>query len=253
MVATFLLIPLFLIVPVLASLLSQKQDVELAARYAAWERTVWNTSAPPGPGGSGTVKSDAQVAREIDARIFALDTRALVSADDPGAALDAFSHRATTGESLLKDAGGGAHAKQTSDESSPGGLVGLTDDFFGALGSLTRFKLNRRGMYEATVSVDIVDLSSLFDIAGMRVDNLSLSRTSALFAEAWTGGNKANVEYLISGLLPQQYFDNAFIRSVQTFGSNVPFGEEVGPDYLDFGHADIDPLPAYRIGSQVPR
>lgn len=79
-VSTFLLVPLFLIGPVLAKVISQKQDVGLGARYAAWERTM-RYEETPGSGLDGyqgaelTFKSDESVAREIDARIFARNTQ----------------------------------------------------------------------------------------------------------------------------------------------------------------------------------
>jgi len=40
------LVPLMLIMPVLAQMISLRQQTEIATRYGAWERTVWNTSAP---------------------------------------------------------------------------------------------------------------------------------------------------------------------------------------------------------------
>lgn len=64
-VGSLVLVPLFLIVPVIAKVISQKQDVELAARYAAWERTVWYSDAGSVSGQKGyegptlTYKSDA--------------------------------------------------------------------------------------------------------------------------------------------------------------------------------------------------
>ena len=256
-VTVFLLLPLFLLIPVLAGIMSQKQDVELGSRYAAWERTSWNRSSPPVPGGGESVKSDEQIAREIDARIFAVDTQIIVSQTDAEAIIDPFSRLTDTGESLMKDqtgsAGSGAsYAQHTASETEPGGLTGASDDAFAAFGQLTRFELKREGMVEAAVSVELTDLNRLFDLANVDLQALTLSRTNALFVEAWTGGNKRQVEYLISGLTPQQYLDNSAIGTVLTVASVQPYGKELAPDKLKFGHADIDPLPAYRIGDVVP-
>ena len=256
-IATFLLIPLMLIIPVVAGLLSQRQDVEVAARYAVWERTVWHQNAPSGPGGAGTVKTDEQVAGEIDARILSRDTQALSSDMTLQYELDPFALRTPQGDALLVDSSQGAanvarYAVQSASETEPEGLVGVANQTIGAIGRFTRFDLNRRGLFEASVSVDIVDLTGLFDLAGLRFDQLRISRSSTLFAEAWTGGSKAHTEHQISGLLPQQFLDNGAVRAAQNFAGHQPFGEELGSRYLDFGHTDIDPMPAYRLGPVAP-
>ena len=251
-VATFLLIPLLLLIPVVASLISQRQDVELAARYAAWERTVWNREAPSGRGGAQTVKSDAQIAREIDARVFSAD-RTPITSDGPDAlALDSFSHL-PHGASLLRDRRSQAgplpsYAAQESSESDPSGIAGLGSDAVTAMGSFTRFDLNRRGQFDATVSVDVVDLTALFGARGVELDTLRLTRRNRLLAEAWTGGAKRDVEHLVSGLLPQQFMDGAAVRNVQDFSAFAPGAREIRSDWLRFGHVDIDPLPSYRLG-----
>ena len=82
-VAVTVLVPLFLIIPVVAKLIALKQDTELAARYAAWERTVWYQEESPGHldgfGGMVNHKTDEQVGREIDARILARAAEPLAS------------------------------------------------------------------------------------------------------------------------------------------------------------------------------
>jgi hypothetical protein len=256
-VAAFLLLPLFLLIPLLASLLSQKQDMEIAARYAAWERTVWHRSAPAGPGQEDTVKSDEQVAHEIDARIFARDDQPLVSGRNEPLAIDTFSSRPHDGTVLVKDVGEGTEsgtrwATQTASASEPSGLVGLSDATVGALGSFTRFDLETRGLFDAQVSLELVDLRGMFGLPDAELDALRLRRDSRLFVEAWTGGEKRNVEYRVSGLLPQQYMDSAEVRNVQDFAAFAPGAREIRSDWLEFGHVDIDPLPSHRLGPQAP-
>ena len=256
-VTTFLLIPLLLLIPVIAGLISQKQDVELAARYAVWERTVWARQRPPGSDDDRAVKSDEQIAREIDARIFSADTEPVTSEPAPSTRLDPFSSRPHDGAALLRERSDAdvemtAYAEQRSSESNPSGLVGVSDDAVSALGSVTRFDLNDRGQFDATVSVGIADMTGWFDLVGVDLGALRISRSSRLFTEAWTGGPKRDVERTISGLLPQQFMDGAVVRNVQDFAAFAPGAREVRSDWLRFGHVDIDPLPDYRLIAPPP-
>lgn len=254
-VSTFLLIPLLLLIPVIAGLISQKQDVEIAARYAAWERTVWNRETHTGSGGADTAKTDAQIAREIDARIFSQDTTPIASGTGTSQTFDAFSYRPHDGSSLIQarlDPGGAGalYTSHDSTESGPGGLAGVGDDAMSALGRFTRFDLNADGQIDATVSIDVADLSAWFGLADVDLDRLRLVRRNRLFVEAWTGGPKRDVERVVSGLLPQQFFDGAAVRNVQDFAAFAPGAREIRSDWLVFGHVDIDPLPAYRLSPE---
>lgn len=256
-VATFLLMPLLLLIPVIAGLISQKQDVEIAARYAAWERTAWYREASRSSGGSDTVKTDEQIAREIDARIFSADIEPVTSPAGEPSRLDALSYRPHDGQSMLSGRGttSGAltqYADQHSSDSTPGGLAGLSTETASVLGSFTRFDLSDRGQIDAIVSLDIVDLRPWFGLAEVDLDALRLTRRNRLFVETWTGGAKYDVERTISGLLPQQFIDSSAARNTQDFAAFAPSAREVRSDWLQFGHVDIDPLPEYRVSSETP-
>lgn len=255
-VAAFLLIPLFMLIPVIASLIALEQDVEMAARYAVWERTAW-PRAPSGAGPADAWKSDERIAAEIDARIFALDDAPVVSDAGLTAALDPMALRPQTGDRLLRNrAGAGteaaAYATQRSTTSGPGGPAAVMDDALAALGGITRFDLDSGGLIDATVSVDIVDLDALFGVEGTDMGRLRLSRSSRLLVEAWTGGERRQVEQRISGLLPQQFMDSRAVRAVQDFAAFAPGARELRSDWLEFGHVDIGPLPPARLGPESP-
>jgi len=65
-IAAFFIVPLILGMTWLARVENSKQHMHQAARYAAWERTVWYRS-----GNTYVTKSDTDVAREITKRIYA--------------------------------------------------------------------------------------------------------------------------------------------------------------------------------------
>lgn len=255
-VTVLLLIPLFLMIPVLGATISQKQDVELGARYAAWEYTVWHRSAPEGPGTGGTVKGAQQIAAEVDARLLSQDDAPVVSDSDISTELDPFARLVTTGESIIRNQSPGAsnarYSRATLSAEEPAAGTRAADDALAAFGAFTRFDLERRGVTEADLSIDLIDLSSIFDVGPSALANLTLHRRNALFTEAWTGGTTERTEYLISGLTPQQYFDNPQFRAAQQGFAQQPYGQELGPEVLIPGHSDIEPLPDYRLGTTAP-
>ena len=59
--ATTVLIPLFLIVPILGKFMDMKSASIQAARYAAWERTVWFNNSD----WAAAPKTDAQIQNEV--------------------------------------------------------------------------------------------------------------------------------------------------------------------------------------------
>lgn len=256
-VGTFVLVPLFLIIPVVAKLISQKQDVEIAARYAAWERTVWYEEKPGGldgyEGADPAVKSDAEIAAEVDARIFSEDTRRIVSTTDMAYELDPFSRRQNGGRQPLlarstrgNNGAGAEYATISARNREPDGLAHLTSGFADIAGFLGQFDLGRRGLYDATASVELTDLSSVFG-QGLGVADLTLESNNALFTQSWAAGGRKHAEYRIQGLLPQQYLDNDLIATIQDIVALLPISKEINSDCLIFGHTTIEPLPVHRL------
>lgn len=255
-VAITLLIPLFLMIPVLAKTISQSQDMQVAARYAAWERTVWYHDERPPPHGNesaarGVTKTDAQVAAEIDARIFSIGAQPLVSGTGQRYRLDPFlQHLDTDQTALLSDYTGGAstsgYARQSSDEESPSGTVGAMNEVVEGIGRYTRFDLNTEGLYTAEVNVDLINLTDIF---GSEVDMSALRMTASntLFVEAWEAGGTQHAKYLIGGLTPQQYMDTSVIEQAQNRLGDLPLSEEFQEGCLVFGYASIEPVPRHRL------
>ncbi|VAW93634.1 hypothetical protein MNBD_GAMMA23-663 [hydrothermal vent metagenome] len=78
--AVFLLVPLFILVPLLGKYIDMKHTSVQAARYMAWERTVWFEEAPKYTS-TAAVKSTFILEKETISRVFG-DTDKLVSASD---------------------------------------------------------------------------------------------------------------------------------------------------------------------------
>lgn len=256
-VVVMLVIPLFIVLRIVAGMLSQQQKMDVAARYAAWERTVWYQSAPEGPGGSETIKTDDQIALDIDRRIFAVDRRDFYSNDSGSFDLDPFLKQVAGGnEALLEEResqdGSLRYAQQASSESEPEGLVGAANKMFEAWGRFTRFDLNTNGVYLAEVSVALVDLQRHFGMPLEFLDALTIRRSSTIFGEAWTAGDKAQAAYVISGLVPQQFADSSAMDGAQRTTAGMPISRELDEDWLKFGYVTIEPLPEHRLGPKPP-
>jgi hypothetical protein len=255
-VMLFVLLPLMLIVPVLAQMIALRQDTEVAARYAAWERTVWfRPGSPEAAFESEAARDDATIARFIEQHVLADGRRGIssvVSADP--VALDPFllvSHRRSLDQDYLLDEvtdGSGTYVTQDSTETDPPGFAtGFMDGVIGVVSGFSpRFNMNDQGYHRAEVSLALIDLSWLGG-AFASVDPLRYSRSNTLFAEPWNAGGAAHAEYAVSGLVPMTLMDNSMVRNFQNVMS---FGaEEFSSSSLRFGHTDIEPVPPHRLSN----
>ena len=84
--AVFVLLPVFLLIPLVAKYIDLRHSAVQAARTVAWERTVWFERSPNGtdtvPKGSGApARSDAEVQRVVANRVLGSSGRPLANAD----------------------------------------------------------------------------------------------------------------------------------------------------------------------------
>lgn len=260
-VGIFVLVPLFLIVPVVAKVISIDQDVEIAARYAAWERTAWYSRDDLAHlrefSGPINYKTRQDVASEIDPRVLAHDTQPIISDSAAGYELDPFLHRQNGVldpllKNLVQDSNDPPmYAALRETESEPSGdLAGKMTATVGSLDGFTNFRLNKKGQGRATVMIELMDLSDVFG-PNLGVDAITLSSTNVLLAESWAAGGREHAQYLISGLLPTQYFENNVVSGAQDAMGGSFLSKELDDDCLRFGHTDIEPIPAHRLGPKV--
>jgi hypothetical protein len=262
-VAIFFLVPLLMILPVLAKVISVRQDTETAARYAAWERTVWNQTIPSHPDpalAAATVKSDDQIALEVDQRIFSdgrtqvYTTRSNPAAPDikPFAMVQSgnadvypiMAPRVDSTPTALR------YTSQASVDNEPPRLAKtLVQVFVSLVDTIFRFDLNTKGYVQSHIDVNLVRfpwLGSMFDF-----DALVLDRGNTLFTDAWNPGGRDHAEYIVAGLVPEELLlDNNAVHAVQNLVGASPLRKDVRYDYLDFGYVNIDPVPASRLSNR---
>lgn len=258
-VAIFFLVPLMMIIPVLAQMISLRQETEEAARYAVWERTVWYRSEPDHPEaglGPTLVKGDAAIGAEIDARIFREPRAQILSSGGPETDFDPFYKVMNPGTADLQpmivnlgDATNPQYNLFVEAESAPTGLAGALSSVVSALGGLTTLDFNFQGLFTSDVSINLIEfpwLGASFTFAAP--DTLVYSRRNTLLTDTWSAGGTEHGELIVSGLTPQGLLlDNSTVESIQDTIALLPFANELDSDWLDFGYMTISPVPAHRL------
>ena len=180
--AALVMVPLFLAIPIIAKYMDIKTYTVQAARYAAWERTVWFGGAAAESFGIGTggtfsnkwdanEKTDDQIRAEIGARLLSdSGTTAFKDADKTsgswvgGTAKPLWRDR--RGNALLQSYGdisnntrGGHTALGTYDDSlasdiAPGTVNDLITPLVNAGSVVSNFMVDTRGLYTADVKSD---------------------------------------------------------------------------------------------------
>jgi hypothetical protein len=269
------LVPLMLIMPVLAQMISLRQQTEIATRYGAWERTVWNTSAPQvDPDDASetafaptSVKSDNQIALEVDRRVLVSGaTQIYTTQINESLTLQPFElvNNPTVGYSSMMKLRGydgiiPEYANQASTETAATGLSAYTSSLLAGIGAHTQFDLNSLGLVSSNVSVDLVSFDWLG--ADFNLAPLSYKRSNVLFTDSWNPAGRNHAAYLAQGLMPQQAYRQgtsagdslctglAYMAQIPSSKEVECWNEAAGTGYLNFGYVDIDPVPSYRLST----
>ena len=268
------MVPLFMFIPVLGQISSIRQDAESAVRYSAWQRTVWkgtnaeidsNFQATEAASAPGTVKSDDQIAREVDSRIFASGDSPIYTsmAGNPTIELKPFNTTvlgAPSGQliSLIDQRAGSTpasprYATQTSSDvalaGTEGNLIATGLSRFSGL----RFEMNDKGLVTANVNFNLIQLPTWLWPSAMSGSPLSMGRKLSLYTDAWTPGGRRDERYRIAGLVLEELnLDTPSIHNLQnrfspTIAKIIRCNSYESDCYLDFGYTNVDAVPSTRL------
>lgn len=173
-VLALVLVPLFIVIPLIGKYLDLMQTTEAASRYVAFEAAVRNTS--------NSWKTDAELATEVRRRFFSNSDAPVKTGDTAG---DFAANRNPlwvdhAGNPLLDkfDTSVGVSGKPADLNAVPAmeGIAGIAN-FRSAL------SLPNNNFYTGSVTVKIADVPNFkpFDTIG-----LSTTRKTVLLADAWT-------------------------------------------------------------------
>lgn len=241
---TFFLVPLLIGVTWLARLESSQQHLQQAARYAAWERTVWYRNS-----GTYNTKSDTDVAREISMRVIAPHQNAIDTSRDrqPAGAgpnrLDPFlytpDYSQGNSQAMIKPTGPQQALVQVGSSSRSEGNLSAA-----AINTVSRFGLNLQteGIATSTVASQIQVIPSIAS-TNVLPANFSANTRNALLSGAWNANGPGDVERRVKRTVPTDFVDD-----VPGFDILQTIAGFLFPEFneLDLGHVDANQTPCQR-------
>ena len=268
------LVPLFFAIAMLGKYLDIKSATIQGARYAAWERTVWNGDSNSG---RSNQKDIAVLQSEIRERIFSAP--GTVIKQDDGVARTALRADVNpvwndyTGKPMLAQY---TDTTATTAHKNQSGIIGGVSSLFlavseaskiGAMGTGDEFKLNHSGLYTVRVQANVAQPPKLLrGLSGNMtawaedtVTPLSFGAgtgatygTSVLLADAWSasgpGWSKtaAHVKSQVTGLTPTSW-PAVQLLFVPMLGD--PARQRISADgaLMEPGKIDTDVIPPDRL------
>lgn len=274
-VGAFVLVPLFILTPILGKYIDTKQKVEVAARYAAWERTAWfapGSATAGGAGGSGAFvaqKSNTQIGFETQARFFSGRDEPIHSeqgSGNSGEELDYMSYfmnrdgsGAASHEALFERPSGAPVDQYVSIDANSGDgadVPGVAENAVGLLAGIASrfggFDLNTDGLYTSAITMDVKEPAWFDAFAGI---DIKFTREHTLLADGWGAGGLGHNEKLVRGLTLTTILDNVVLGAIQGLAGNrlfstlVPFTRDIATNCLVFGKVDADKVPDEVLGA----
>lgn len=232
-VAAFALVPLFFLVVYTGKWsFSQLRTIE-AARYVAWERTVWREQAPQEREWTA-IKGDGELRNEAALRFFGdpstLPLIPVTAAMASSGGVDPLLTR-HDGRPLLQNLG--LVQANTRVESMP---AGFSTTFMTTLAKIVNIPLDmENGPTVATVGVQLEGLPGFGHLPGNPLaKGLRFTAQAAVLTDAWAVNGPAEEARIVQKFLPSQLMNNTAINAVKSAGGWL-FPEL---NRLDFGHID---------------
>jgi hypothetical protein len=228
LVITLVLIPLFLLLPVIGKYQDISHASQMASRYAAFDAVVRNN-------GNNSEKSPAQLQNELRQRYFGRAQAGIRSAPESGTALkdywnDPFGNPLIRNPADIALSFGASHGDRHAD-----GYARASDNQLFPLASLAGLSTN--GIYRANVAVRLANLpQGVRSIEPFDQLDLTIERHASVLPDAWTAASPVQAE--------------------QRFGRMAPINEvmpealiSLAIEYVDLGKVDaphFGNLPAWR-------
>lgn len=274
--AAFVLIPLFVIVPILGKYIDIKHASIQAARYEAWEYTVnYNDISQEPSNFSGLsdsnkpIKSISQIQNESRRRFFSDTDLLITSSDKNGLNVSDINPLWRYREgSAIYDINALDTLSDVDPELTPdptnifAGALSVIQSVFGLLASIMDSissatgapsfgfdAVNAEGYYKSTVAVPIAEPPTYraFDFANtstlfMQERNLVMQANAGVLSLNWSAGGVDHTSSQVRGLVPTSLLGNLLNNPLplQSIASSVLLSPELDPQSLRFGYTDID-------------
>ncbi len=230
--ATLFLIPVFLIIPLLGKYADMKSAIIQAARYNAWERTVWYGATASSSGDwEGNDKSESQIKTEMASKFLTND----LWYDRNNQAMAAANSNSVTNN----DAPGTANT-----------ILGFAVTVADALGPFT---LEMKGLYAGTASMNTAAITPigvvLGEVGGLQqwnALNLNITDKNVILANGWGANGADHVKKQVQGLTPTSILSNSVVDAIRWALVAVGFWE-LTPLTLELGKIVVDEVPPDRL------
>lgn len=251
-VAAAVLVPLFLVLPVVAKYGQVGQKSVEMARYATWERSVWHEqgTVPHGADGSALPdKTDTEIAVETKLRLLSAPDALIISSGAALAAetLDPYLHD-MNGKTLVNITG--AQVNLPGPERSPGwGYFFLGEtldkvqqiyDFIKPIlgNDIPQFTMNTNGFYVSDDPIVRIPLMNVDYVVPMNqkptgveqsIETVSLvmEANGALLVDSWSAQGPAMFKTKTRGLVPSSLLQNGLFDTIRDVAGTILFEDKL--------------------------
>lgn len=241
--AMFVLVPIGLGLPYLAKVADARHNMHEAARYAAWERTVWYEAHD-----KYHLKSNADIKNEIAARILGKAESPIDSVEDKKKIapekqefhpfLYTSDFKAGKRIPIFKEDAGEFLAYSGKMEDAMKGASDVSKAVNSAISS--GLKLEKKGMQTGELNWSH-DWIPALDIG---LPAISASACNVIMTEAWNAGGPAEIKKSLSSVIPMKILDEPAIKSFLSIASSASIDGIKG---FDPGRVDSDRVPCKRL------
>lgn len=235
--ATFILLPAFIALTLLAKTGDMKFRAQEASRYAAWEKTVWKSE--------GHAKGDTEIGWEVRNRVFARAEAALDSEKDKlsedNQSLDTMAYTTYGDErgrrpmlANLSDGNSGVQVNTTA--LAPGGTLATLNEKAADI-----LKLESKGYRQASVQISLIRPNQDY----LPIEPLTMDTRYVLLDDAWNAGSPQRARESIRRLVPTTLLDSDVIRTIQSIVGFV--FDDLSPENFQLGKVDVEVAPCQRL------
>lgn len=259
-VSAAVLVPLTMLTPILYKYIENRQYLEQAARYAAWERTAYYLSAPSHLPSSAPVKSATDIQREVDNRVLA-EGRSPIRREqrDPNHEellnpnLTYWNRSNQTTASLYEQHPGSSSsqwarasvANQAFGRALSATITDFTTKFMGA--GTSGFYLAADGQFRSEVTLNLAELDFFPELG---TAPLKMGRSNTLIADGWNQGGPESAKSAARSLnVVGRWGDGTLTNALNTamhLISHIPLMGALGD--LDMGKVEVDAVPCVNLG-----
>ena len=252
-VATMLLVPLYLLIPVLGKYLDMKASAVVGARYVAWERTIYFGGSTASETWPGNDKSDTAIHNDMRQRVFAQGT-GIAAADSTASNWGSKGYKNgwknRNGTGMLPNY---SSVSQTlAQEKTPGLANEVIRVLVKVANALGPFELEMKGLHVAEVGVTANTQAIAFSwdnnaAKSFKPGPLTFSDKNAILVNTWSAKGRDHVKSQTQGLTPTGVFQTTAGQVILT-ALKVVIGIAM-PEiwFLELGKIEPDIVPEDRL------